>query len=110
MFELNHLYNMDCMTAMQQISDKLQQHIEYAKELTREALLRGDAPVTVHLYMTQCLTEEDATERGIGLAAGQDIIERCDTILVGYRFGISEGMEQEMNIAKEKGIRIQYHS
>lgn len=88
--------------------EQLQQHIEYAKELTREALLRGDAPVTVHLYMTQCLTEEDAAERGIGLAAGQDIIERCDAVLVGYRFGISEGMEQEMKIAKAKGIRIQY--
>ncbi len=90
--------------------EQLQQHIEYAKELTREALLRGDAPVTVHLYMTQCLTEEIPQERGIGLAAGQHIIEKCDAVLVGYRFGISEGMEQEMRIAKARGIKIQYHS
>ena len=35
----------------------LKRNIEYAKELTREILLRGDAAITVHLYMTQCLSE-----------------------------------------------------
>jgi len=37
----------------------LKRNIEYAKELTREILLRGDAAITVHLYMTQCLSEEN---------------------------------------------------
>ena len=31
----------------------LKRNIEYAKELTSEILLRGDAAFTVHLYMTQ---------------------------------------------------------
>ena len=88
--------------------ETLQRNIEYAKELTREALLRGDAPVTVHLYMTQCLTEEIPEEREIGLTAGREIIEKCDSMLVGYRYGISEGMDAEIRRAKEKGICIQY--
>lgn len=86
----------------------LKRNIEYAKELTREALLRGDAPITVHLYMTQCLTEEIEEERNIGLAAGQNIVDRCDAMIVGYRYGISEGMEKEIKRAKKQGIRIQY--
>lgn len=86
----------------------LKRNIEYAKKLTREALMRGDAPITVHLYMTQCLTEEIEEERNIGLAAGQSIVDRCDAMLVGYRYGISEGMEKEIKRAKEKGIQIQY--
>lgn len=89
--------------------EQLQQHIEYAKELTREALLKGDAPVTVHLYMTQCLNEVDETERGCGLTAGRAIVEKCETMFVGSRFGISEGMAGEIGRAKEKGICIQYH-
>ena len=32
--------------------ETLHRNIEYARELTREALLRGESPVTVHLYMT----------------------------------------------------------
>ncbi len=99
-----------CSPYRAKTEEQLKQHIEYAKELTREALLRGDAPVTVHLYMTQCLTEEIPQEREIGLVAGQHIIEKCDAVIVGYRFGISEGMSQEMRIAKARGIKIQYHS
>ena len=99
-----------CSPYRAKTEEQLKQHIEYAKELTREALLRGDAPVTVHLYMTQCLTEEIPQEREIGLVAGQHIIEKCEAVIVGYRFGISEGMSQEMRIAKARGIKIHYHS
>ena len=33
----------------------LQRNIDYARELTRNALLQGGVPVATHLYMTQCL-------------------------------------------------------
>lgn len=87
----------------------LQRNIDYARELTREILLRGEAAVAPHLYMTQCLNEADEAERRCGLAAGQAIVEKCETMLVGRRFGISEGMAGEIGRAKEKGICIQYH-
>ena len=38
-------------------AETLQRNIEYAKTLTRAALLRGECPVTTHIYMTQCLDE-----------------------------------------------------
>lgn len=87
----------------------LQRNIDYARELTRTVLMRGEAAVTPHLYMTQCLNEADEAERQCGLAAGQAIVEKCETMLVGRRFGISEGMEGEIERAKERGICILYH-
>lgn len=88
--------------------ETLKRNIEYAKELTREVLLRGDAAITVHLYMTQCLTEEVKAERNVGLEAGMDILRRCDGIVVGERFGISEGMSQEIQCAKDGNMTIEY--
>ena len=86
----------------------LKRNIEYAKELTREILLRGDAAITVHLYMTQCLSEENEKERNIGLTAGMDILRRCDGIIVGEKFGISEVMSKEIRCAKDGNMTIEY--
>ena len=81
-------------------------NVEYAKELTRKVLLERNVPVTPHLYMTQCLDDSDEQERRIGLDAGQQILGKCDEILVGCRHGISEGMRAEIIIAASKGIKI----
>ncbi len=88
--------------------ETLQQNIEYARELTRKALLRGESPVTVHLYMTQCLDESDEQERNTGLAAGRELISRCDAVMVGARHGISAGMKAEIDFARRRGIPVQY--
>lgn len=71
-------------------------------------MLRGDAAITVHLYMTQCLSEENEKERNIGLTAGMDILRRCDGIIVGEKFGISEGMSREIRCAKDSNMTIEY--
>lgn len=88
--------------------ETLQRNIEYARELTREALLRGESPMTVHLYMTQCLDESDEQERNTGLAAGRELIPRCDAVIVGARHGISAGMKAEIDFARRCGIPVQY--
>lgn len=88
--------------------ENLQRNIEYAKELTREALLRGESPVTVHLYMTQCLDESNEQERNTGLAAGRELIPRCDAVIVGARHGISAGMKVEIDFARRCGIPVRY--
>ena len=33
---------------------ELDENIDYAQELTRRALIAGVAPITPHLYLTQC--------------------------------------------------------
>ncbi len=90
--------------------ETLQRNINYARELTHIVLTEwGEAAVAPHLYMTQCLNEIDEAERQCGLAAGQAIIDKCETMLVGRRFGISEGMAGEIKRAREKGICIIHH-
>lgn len=87
----------------------LQRNIDYAKELTRVVLPRGDIPVTTHLYMTQALTESVEEERNIGLAAGREILCRCSEVLVGAKYGISSGMKGEIELAKKKYIPVVFY-
>lgn len=83
-------------------------NIDYAKKLTRATLMRGECPVTPHLYMTQCLDEDKPEEREIGLAAGTEILEKCDEVFVGAKYGISAGMKAELKAAAEAGIHVRF--
>lgn len=77
---------------------------EYARELTGAAVDSGFAPVAVHLYLTEVLDDSRSEERRRGMAAGKDILEQCSFILVGDRYGISEGMAEEIRLARLSGI------
>lgn len=79
-------------------------NIEYAKELTRLALDNSYVPVTPHLYLTQVLDEDDPVQREKGMAARTELLKHCRYILIGSRFGLSEGMLAEINTATENGL------
>lgn len=81
-------------------------NITYAQELTRKALDAGLAPVTPHLYMTQCLDDDNYDERVLGLAAGMALLEGCDLVIAGVRHGISEGMSREIAAADAAGMDV----
>ena len=81
---------------------------EYARKLTRAALENGFIPVTVHLYLTEATDDTNPEERVRGMAAGMKILENCKYILVGDRYGISEGMKAELTFAAVKGKIMLY--
>lgn len=81
---------------------------EYARKLTRAALDNGFIPVTVHLYLTEATDDTNPEERVRGMAAGMKILENCKYILVGDRYGISEGMKAELIFAAVKGKIMLY--
>lgn len=81
---------------------------EYARKLTRAALDNGFIPVTVHLYLTEATDDTNPEERVRGMAAGMKILENCKYILIGDRYGISEGMKAEMTFAAVKGKIMLY--
>ena len=87
-------------------SAELDRNIEYAQALTRQALKTGLAPITPHLYMTQCLDERKPQERAQGLAAGLALLKGCDFVIVGGKYGISEGMRREIETADRLGIAV----
>ena len=81
---------------------------EYARKLTRAALDNGFIPVTVHLYLMEATDDTNPEERVRGMAAGMKILENCKYILIGDRYGISEGMKAEMTFAAVKGKIMLY--
>ena len=87
-------------------SAELDRNIDYAQALTRQALNAGLAPITPHLYMTQYLDEDKPEERAQGMTAGLAILGTCDFVLAGIRYGISEGMRQEIAVAEAAGIEV----
>ena len=78
-------------------------NVAYAQELTRRAVLRGYAPITPHLYITQALDDEDRAERALGMEAGMHLLIQCEAVMIGGRFGISEGMGYEIGLAHRLG-------
>lgn len=86
-------------------SAQLDRNIEYAQELTKRAIEAGLAPITPHLYMTQCLNEDKPEERAAGMAAGMALLRICDFVIVGEKNGISEGMSKEIREAARLGIK-----
>lgn len=87
-------------------SAELDRNIDYAQLLTKQALLAGLAPITPHLYMTQCLSEDKSEERAAGLAAGLELLKGCDFVMAGVKHGISEGMSREIHTAEALGIEV----
>lgn len=79
-------------------------NIEYAKKLTRWAIVFGYVPITPHLYLPQVLEEDDERERAVGLQLGLDLLRRCDGIMVGSKFGITIGMKAEIELAEKLGL------
>ena len=85
---------------------QLDRNIDYAQALTKQAIEAGLAPITPHLYMTQCLNEDKPEERAAGMAAGLTLLKSCDFVIVGVKYGISEGMSAEIAEADAAGIEV----
>ena len=83
-------------------------HTIYARRLVSYALQQGYAPICPHLYLTQVLDDNDPDEREQGLQAGLELLRVCDVVVVGYQYGISEGMKAELDLAEDTGKKIIY--
>ncbi len=83
---------------------QMERNLEYARAITSAALWEGLAPVAPHLYIAQCLDDENPEERARGMAAGIELLKNCDLVIIGDRYGISEGMGREIIAARVEGI------
>ncbi len=79
-------------------------NIRYAKRLTALALRLGYTPITPHLFLTRVLNDNDKRQRDLGLKAGLNLLEPCTAIMIGCKYGISEGMRGEIKKAEGKQI------
>ncbi len=79
---------------------------KYARYLTLKAIRMGFAPITPHLYITQVLNDKIPEERKRGLEAGLKLLRPCKYIMIGGKYGISEGMKAEIEAARAAGKKI----
>jgi len=83
-------------------------NVAYAQELTRRAVCTSHIPITPHLYITQALDDNDPAERALGMEAGLHLLEPCKYIMIGGRYGLSEGMRHEIERAHRLGKTFLY--
>lgn len=85
-------------------SGDIKRNKQYARELTARAIQDGYAPITPHLYITECLDDNEPVSRDLGLTVALELLNKCDVIYVGAKYGISDGMETEIFKARRLGM------
>lgn len=85
----------------------VEQNVMRAKRYARFVARQCFVPVCPHIYLTQFLDDTDPGERVAGMFLGLQMLKRCNQMFV---FGsvISEGMQKEINFAKNHNIPIRY--
>lgn len=77
-----------------------------AQKYCRFAVNMGYLPIAPHIYFTQFMNDRNKSERELGMAMGEQLLEMCDEVWV---FGItnpSEGMAKEILRAAELNMPI----
>ena len=77
---------------------------DYAKELTRLAVDAGYAPIAPCLYLTQILDERDPDQRETSVSISLSLLNQCQYILIGSKYGLTERMLKEIKAALKLGL------
>lgn len=58
------------------------------------------------MYLTHVLDDSNKEDRAAGLAAGISLLYKCDVLIFGDKYGVSEGMYGEVQEARAQGIPV----
>lgn len=83
-------------------------HELYARDCMMNALLRGEHPFAPHLLYTQVLLDSNPAHRTAGLAAGMSWLRASQLLAVYEDYGISNGMQKEIDYARKNRMPIEY--
>lgn len=83
-------------------------NLKYAKLCMRDSILRGESPMASHMLYTQCLDDSLAHERELGFILGKAWLDMAHKCIVYVDLGISDGMAQDIETAKQLFIPIEY--
>lgn len=85
-----------------------EENIKKVKAYCRWVVLQGNIPLAPHAYYTGFLKEESKEERQLGMDMGLHWLAESDEIWVFNHYGISQGMQVEIDMAKRLSIPIKY--
>ena len=89
-------------------SGDVKRNKEYARMIAKSVIEGGCVPIVPHLYITEILNDDVPEERSQGMKICMDLVEKCDMVFVGQRYGITDGMKQEIAKAKLCNKLIMY--
>ena len=84
----------------------MENNMKLAECLCRIVALRGFIPIAPHIIFTRFLDDRNVNERELGLTCGLELLKLCEEIWVFSFDGISQGMQLEIDSAKEMGKTI----
>lgn len=85
-----------------------QSRLDYVRRAVKDSLDRGESPVAPHLMLHGVLDDDRPSERQIGIDAGLAVLGAVERLVVYEDHGITEGMEAEIEAAREMGMPIEY--
>jgi len=87
----------------------IEKNLEYARKCMRDCFMRGEFPFASHLLYTQkgILDDDLGEERKMGIGAGLCWGKFASKTVVYTDLGISEGMKQGIERAKEEGREVE---
>lgn len=85
-------------------------HKEYARLIAKTVIDGGCIPIVPHLYITEVLNDNIPADREQGMKMCLELVERCSFVMVGERFGITDGMKREIEKAKSCNKMVVYMS
>jgi hypothetical protein len=85
---------------------------KYARRCMRDSVMRGEAPFASHLLYTQegILNDKVPEERRLGMEAGFTWLELAEASIVYIDYGISDGMNRGIQVARDLQIPITYRT
>ncbi|MCF7910613.1 hypothetical protein K9L16_03000 [Candidatus Pacearchaeota archaeon] len=91
---------------------EVKRNTKYARRCARDCFLRGEAPFASHLLYTQegILDDTIFNERELGIKAGLEWGKFAEATVVYTDLGITEGMKQGIQRAKDEGRKLEYRS
>lgn len=84
----------------------------YARAAVRHCMDLGETPIAAHLLYTQPGITDDTIpeQRAEGIATGLAWLEVVNCVVVYRDLGISEGMKQGIEKARELGVPIEFRN
>jgi len=97
-----------CTRYSAKTQEQFDEQLKATKEISREVVLAGHEVIVAHLYYPQFLNDDDINERLVGTQSAIKLLDVCDLLLVYAGLGVSSGMRQEIEVARQKGMMV-YH-
>ncbi len=86
----------------------VERNVKYARQCMLDCLGRGESVIAGHLLYTQVWDDANPAQRAAGIKAHLAWVRRADMVVVYEDYGISEGMQLAIDLAKASGVPIEY--